>query len=87
MRCNPVSVDSTAILHVAFIGTHLPADLVDHGLSQNAGAWCLALVGFFNIIGAYSAGAGGEQQQPTTTDRSNSLSTPADSPSGRWDTD
>lgn len=42
--------------HVAFIATHLPADLVDHGLSASAGAWCLALVGFCNVIGAYSAG-------------------------------
>lgn len=42
--------------HVAFIAAHLPADLVDHGLSASAGAWCLAIVGFFNIIGAYSAG-------------------------------
>lgn len=42
--------------HVAFIAAHLPADLVDHGLSPSAGAWCLAIVGFFNIIGAYSAG-------------------------------
>lgn len=42
--------------HVAFIATHLPAYLTDGGLSPTLGAWALALVGFFNIIGAYSAG-------------------------------
>ncbi len=42
--------------HVAFIATHLPAYLTDAGLSAQIGAWALALVGFFNIIGAYTAG-------------------------------
>ncbi len=51
--------------HVAFIAAHLPADLVDHGLSASSGAWCLAIVGFFNIIGAYSAGViGGKLPKP-----------------------
>ncbi len=42
--------------HVAFIAVHLPADLVDKGLDPSIGAWCLALVGFLNVFGAYFAG-------------------------------
>ena len=42
--------------HVAFIGVHLPAYLADGGLSASVAAWCLALVGLFNVIGSYSAG-------------------------------
>lgn len=42
--------------HVAFIQTHLPAYIVDKGLSPALGAWALGLVGLFNVIGAYSAG-------------------------------
>jgi predicted MFS family arabinose efflux permease len=45
--------------HVAFIQTHLPAYLRDMGLAPQLGAWSLALVGLFNIIGAYSAGVMG----------------------------
>jgi len=41
---------------VVFIGVHLPAYLADHGLSGNVGVTCLALIGFFNIIGTYTAG-------------------------------
>jgi MFS family permease len=41
---------------VIFIGVHLPAYLADHGLPANVGVACLALIGFFNIIGTYSAG-------------------------------
>lgn len=42
--------------HVAFIQTHLPAYLADAGLGAQVGAWALALVGLFNIIGAYTSG-------------------------------
>lgn len=42
--------------HVAFIQTHLPAYLVDRGLSPALGAWALGLVGLFNVIGAYASG-------------------------------
>ena len=42
--------------HVAFIQTHLPAYVTDLGLAAEVGAWALALVGLFNIIGAYSSG-------------------------------
>jgi MFS family permease len=41
---------------VVFIGVHLPAYLADHGLPGNVGVICLALIGFFNIIGTYGAG-------------------------------
>jgi predicted MFS family arabinose efflux permease len=42
--------------HVAFIAVHLPAYLADGGLSTEIAAWCLALVGLFNVIGSYLAG-------------------------------
>ena len=42
--------------HVAFIATHLPAYLIDQGLEGRVGAWALALVGLFNIVGSYTAG-------------------------------
>ena len=41
---------------VVFIGIHLPAYLVDHGLPAMAGTTVLALVGLFNIVGTYTAG-------------------------------
>lgn len=41
---------------VVFIGTHLPAYLIDEGLDAKYGAWALSLVGLFNIIGSFSAG-------------------------------
>ena len=42
--------------HIAFISTHLPAYLGDLGLSTGLAAWALALIGLFNVVGAYSAG-------------------------------
>jgi MFS family permease len=45
--------------HIAFVGTHLPAYLVDKGLAPSIGAWCLALVGLFNIAGSFAWGAWG----------------------------
>lgn len=42
--------------HVAFVGTHLPAFLVDKGLDPAVGARALALVGLFNILGSYVFG-------------------------------
>ncbi len=44
---------------VAFIGIHLPAYLTDRGLPAETGAWALALVGLFNIVGSYYAGVMG----------------------------
>ena len=40
-----------------FIMTHLPAYLVDRGLSPQQGMAALATVGLFNIFGSYGAGA------------------------------
>lgn len=45
---------------LAFIGTHLPAYLVDRGLAAQVGAWALALVGLFNILGSYCFGRLGQ---------------------------
>ncbi len=42
--------------HVAFIAVHLPAYLADGGIGAGVAAWCLALIGLFNVIGSYSAG-------------------------------
>ena len=42
--------------HIAFISTHLPPYLTDLGFSGGLAAWSLALIGLFNVIGAYSAG-------------------------------
>jgi len=41
---------------VVFIGVHLPAFLVDAGLSAKVGMTALALIGFFNILGTYGWG-------------------------------
>lgn len=51
--------------HVAFVGTHLPAFLVDQGLDAHIGAWSLALIGLFNILGSYLFGLwGGRHSRP-----------------------
>jgi len=42
--------------HVAFIQTHLPAYIVDAGIEARIGAYAIALVGLFNIVGSYTAG-------------------------------
>ena len=39
-----------------FIMLHLPAYLVDKGLSPTEGMMALALIGFFNIVGSYGSG-------------------------------
>ncbi|MFO0998342.1 MAG: MFS transporter [Alphaproteobacteria bacterium] len=41
---------------VVFVATHLPAYLADRAMPAWTGAWALALVGLFNIIGTYGAG-------------------------------
>jgi MFS family permease len=42
--------------HIAFVSTHLPPYLTDVGLSTAVAAWGLALIGLFNVVGAYMAG-------------------------------
>jgi len=50
---------------VVFIGTHLPAFLVDGGLGAATGAMALALIGLFNIAGSLLAGFwGGRYPKP-----------------------
>jgi MFS family permease len=46
----------TCGFQVVFIGSHLPAYLVDRGLSPRDGMIALALVGLFNIAGSFGAG-------------------------------
>ena len=47
--------------HVTFIMVHLPAYVVDLGLSGSVAAWCLALIGVFNIIGTIGVGLYGQR--------------------------
>jgi predicted MFS family arabinose efflux permease len=42
--------------HVAFIATHLPGVVEACGLSPTVGAWSLATIGLFNIIGSLGIG-------------------------------
>lgn len=50
---------------VVFIGVHLPAYLLDQGLSAQTGTTVLALIGLFNILGTYTAGwLGGRMSKP-----------------------
>lgn len=42
--------------HVTFIATHLPSYLSDNGMDTRIAAICLALIGFFNILGSLSFG-------------------------------
>ncbi|WP_434053230.1 MAG: MFS transporter [Roseibium sp.] len=45
--------------HVAFITVHLPPFIVDSGLDLSWGAWAIALIGLFNIVGSLASGYGG----------------------------
>lgn len=42
--------------HVAFITAHMPAYLDDLGMDPALGAWSLALIGLFNVIGSLASG-------------------------------
>jgi MFS family permease len=42
--------------HIAFVTTHLPPYLTELGLGTALAAWALALIGLFNVVGAYMAG-------------------------------
>lgn len=46
----------TCGFQLAFITLHLPAYLIDRGLSAQVGGWTLAAIGLFNIIGSLSVG-------------------------------
>lgn len=42
--------------HLAFINVHMPAYLVQCGLSPAVGSWSIAIIGLFNIVGSLSSG-------------------------------
>ena len=46
----------TCGFQLAFITVHLPAYLVDRGLSASVGGWTMAAIGLFNIVGSLIAG-------------------------------
>jgi predicted MFS family arabinose efflux permease len=46
---------------VVFIGVHMPSYLKDHGLSPQVASYALALIGLFNVLGTYAAGALGQR--------------------------
>jgi MFS family permease len=46
----------TCGFQLAFITVHLPAYLVDRGMSAQTGGWVIAAIGLFNIIGSLSVG-------------------------------
>jgi MFS family permease len=46
----------TCGFQLAFVTVHLPAYLVDRGLGADIGAWTIALIGLFNIVGSLASG-------------------------------
>ena len=46
----------TCGFQLAFITIHLPAYLVDRGLSTEVGGWTIAVIGLFNIVGSLTSG-------------------------------
>src|ERR1700681_2402114 len=46
----------TCGFQLAFITVHLPAYLVDRGMSAQTGSWVIAAIGLFNIVGSLSVG-------------------------------
>jgi len=46
---------------VVFIGVHMPSYLKDHGLAPQVANTALALIGLFNVVGTYAAGALGQR--------------------------
>ena len=46
----------TCGFQLAFITVHMPAYLVDKGLSAQVGGWTIAVIGLFNIVGSLFSG-------------------------------
>ncbi|MSP45000.1 MAG: MFS transporter [Xanthobacteraceae bacterium] len=46
----------TCGFQLAFVTVHLPSYLVDRGMGADAGAWTIALIGLFNIVGSLGSG-------------------------------
>src|SRR4051794_37216409 len=42
----------TCGFQLSFVTVHLPAYLIDRGLSADVGAWTLGIIGLFNMVGA-----------------------------------
>ncbi len=47
--------------HVAFITVHFPAYVRDLGLAAEVGAWAIAIIGLFNIVGSFLSGLAGQR--------------------------
>ncbi len=47
--------------HVAFITVHFPPYIASLGLPSYIGAWSIALIGLFNIVGSFGAGYVGQR--------------------------
>ena len=47
--------------HVAFITVHFPAYVKDLGLAPEVGAYAIAIIGLFNILGAFLSGLAGQR--------------------------
>ena len=50
---------------VVFIGVHMPSYLKDKGLPPEVATAALALIGLFNVVGTYAAGALGQRMSKT----------------------
>jgi len=46
----------TCGFQLQFITVHMPAYLIDRGLSAEVGGWTIAVIGLFNIVGSITAG-------------------------------
>ncbi len=46
----------TCGFQLAFITVHMPAYLIDRGLSAQIGGWTIAVIGLFNIVGSLASG-------------------------------
>ena len=46
----------TCGFQLAFVTVHLPSYLIDRGLSAEIGAWTIAFIGLFNIVGSLGSG-------------------------------
>src|SRR5499427_492650 len=46
----------TCGFQLGFVTVHLPAYLIDRGLSAEVGGWTLGVIGLFNIVGAMGSG-------------------------------
>ena len=44
---------------IAFMTVHLPAYLIERGISASLAAWAIGIVGLFNVVGSYLAGVYG----------------------------